>query len=115
MELHEVIQKAIESGYIPKYDFDIEIPNQVIITDDGSICLTGEGGKILGVYDIEKIILDSLFWQALGEEMEWDKEITAYITFDKGKENNESWRLHWHQLIDHLAEDKSIEDYFKNL
>ena len=48
--------------------------------------------------------LDPLFWQALGKAMGWGGE-----DWDGG------WRKHWHRFIDHLAEGKDAESFFKDL
>lgn len=50
--------------------------------------------------DVCVILLDPLFWQALGQAQEWFEN---------------SWSDEWHNLIDHLAEGKDIDSFFNEL
>lgn len=75
----------------------------------------GEGDWNLNDELVYKIVLDRLFWQALGKGLGWDKKMTYYNTFTEGKENNDPWRLEMHRFIDHLAEGKSIDSFFESL
>ena len=76
--------------------------------------------------DPEAIILDPLFWQALGKADGWRyrcegcgseiyldqfvcDQCEQKMTYKAG------WYHYWHQLIDHLSENKPIDDFFNNL
>lgn len=60
----------------------------------------------------EQVLLDPLFWQALGKARGWNNHNPIHDTRDISKE---PWKIMWHRLIDHLAEGKSTEDYFASL
>ena len=104
MTIQEAIQKAIEGGWKNEVDRDFAL-------------YKGQPHFAL---------LDPLFWQAVGKSLGWGNEYGIderdfwvgeinYPEVIKGKAFREIWRYNWNRLIDHLAEGKSIEDYFKNL
>ena len=67
----------------------------------------GEGYKI---HEGEEALLDPLFWRALGVALGWQVEChPRYIPY------NQWWQRPWHRFIDHLAEGKSPESFFKDL
>ena len=105
MTIEQAIKKAIEGGYDKRLDCG---------------AWTSETGKVVKVWAIEKILLDPQFWQCLfGEEIvngdgqthdDWRR------ADDFGwKGEMPIWKFKQHQFIDHLAEGKSAEDYFKSL
>ena len=62
------------------------------------------------VHGVGEAFLDPLFWQTLGVALEWHVEChPRYIPY------NQWWRQPWHRFIDHLAEGKSPESFFKDL
>ena len=74
----------------------------------------GNGWEGRGFANISKsefeMVLDPNFWQCLGKVVGWeDSEL-----FDNDG-NIQIWKLEWHNFIDHLADGKSAEDYFKSL
>lgn len=76
--------------------------------------------------DAERL-LDPLFFQALGKAEGWGYEEGKYQKYEKGilqtiDENNgkksfsyEGWLKQMHLFIDHLAEEKEIDLFFKEL
>ncbi len=58
----------------------------------------------------EEILLDPLFWQALGKAEGWEKDGS-----DTYFSNWTSWQYYWHRFIDHLAEGKSADSFFEEL
>ena len=83
---------------------------------------------------IESVVLDPLFWQALGKNLNWENEIIEYkigkrkvetINGDfirpahtvrrRAKGGKTKWKRMWHSLIDHLAEGRTIESWFADL
>lgn len=117
-------------------------------------CVEGFEGKVFKymydenhyvVFEWEKVVLDPLFWQALGKALGWGAEMImvdepghpkewCYFTHcptcgeqvvdeeegcSKGcvsdNANVEAWLHHWHRFIDHLAEDKDPESFFTEL
>ena len=83
------------------------------------------GYEILGLYDSEHpciedtamIFLDPLFWQCfIGKDKitevshgNWDEMNT--MTY----ENVPTWRHHWHNFIDHLADGGTAESFFDTI
>jgi len=82
----------------------------------------------------EIMVCDPLFWQALGKERGWDADLcptcgggyrisARMVDWCENYCENDGfptaprpgWQYHWHRFIDHLAEGKSIEDFFANL
>lgn len=123
MTIQEAIDKAFEGDWaVAKKHQTFEWP---------------EGGAPKLKLNNEAVFLDPLFWQALGRGMGWNKTmclscnhfysvpltdlekeevaINRNCEHEKLKIYHQKWRDHWHRLIDHLAEGKSIEDYFQTL
>lgn len=72
-------------------------------------------------FTLEKMLIDPLFWSALGKAEVWE-ERTYYEISCKAREyqvyeetSEVTWLYQWHQLLDHLAEGKDIESFFKQL
>ena len=90
-----------------------------------------EGGwkKDLTRNVLSDYFLDPDFWQSLGKTMGWTNFSCSDCYSNKGFSRSEclcclgerervemqTWEVQWHRFIDHLAEGKSIEDYFKTL
>lgn len=91
--MKNIIQKAIEGGYIPKVGLE-----------------PVEGFRV--AYEV--ILLDPLFWQCLGKSLGWSEELNyGYKGNDYGL--YQEWQNAWHSFIDHIAEGKDIEEFFNNL
>lgn len=60
----------------------------------------------------QKHVCDPLFWQALGKSEGWK---AIGIEVGEKAELQDGWKYYWHSFIDHLAEDKPAEDFFKSL
>lgn len=63
-------------------------------------------------FNYDKAFLDPLFWQSLGKSLGW--EVYCQECHKKHEDKYE-WKKQWHSFIDNLADNKSIEDYFKSL
>ena len=106
--MKEIIQKAMEGGYVCNESMALEY--------------------------FGEIFLDPLFWQALGNSLGWKEEIEIFMDdyhndhpfmggtldypYDEGAGmtfNSEEWKYKWHSFIDHLAEGKEAEEFFKQL
>ena len=62
---------------------------------------------------LEKLyFLDPLFWQSLGKSLGWG-EIIHCDGYDKTYAD--CTKCNWHRFIDHLAENKDPESFFKDL
>lgn len=120
MTIQSAIQKAVEGGYpevlqgMPKEN----IENYV-------------GHTARSNHSVNELILNPLFWQALGKSMGWFRMEKVCRNCKEPKplkacqkcgcysyelvEEEALWRHNWHRLIDHLAEGGTIEDYFARL
>lgn len=117
--MNEAIKLAIENG---EYPSDVTA-DYYIFTE-------------IGRSERRLVLLDPLFWQALGKALGWKDEEPAFIAsgrqktmgpsyedpevwteFIDYKENNnlEVWLYHWHRFIDYLAEGKDADSFFKEL
>ncbi len=100
--MKEAIQKAIEGGY-KDFQFD-DMENATFVVEK----ISHYEYKIWGYWkddikdytytDIRTLFLDPLFWQALG----------------KGNKMF-YWKHQMHSFIDHIAEKKDPEEFFKEL
>jgi hypothetical protein len=105
--VEEAIKLAVEGGYEPFRTVKM----------DELVCeLTGEnyhcnfkpknGATVRGLCsaNINRILLDPLFWQALGKNLGWHP--SGVIP---------SWTSEWHHFVDHLAEGKDPNSFFLEL
>lgn len=118
--MEQAIQKAIEGGWKPK-DFPLtEEPSEQIgirIVHQGEFqCYNKEYPEEGYNYEagFEIILLDPLFWQALGKAMGWYSWVHGHVT-DSMSYHPECGQCHWHRFIDHLAEGKPTESFFADL
>lgn len=118
--IEQAIREAVENGW----DENRAIVKSVDFRD-------GHEGMGTSMKSTDRAFLDPLFWQALGKARAWkqDDDITQYVkdngTYVKGhpilRQNGEKisrlgeWIHHWHRFIDHLAEGKDAESFFKDL
>lgn len=86
-------KEEIEQGYV--YFYSREYPEE------------GYYASML----MELALLDPLFWQALGRALGWNKD----KMFEADGLTLITWRREWHKFIDHLAEGKDTESFFKEL
>lgn len=72
-----------------------------------------ERGRIFDKF-ISEVLLDKEFWQSLGKALGWedkeciDPQSCCFAHYD-------AWVDRWHRFIDHLAEGKDPEEFFKEL
>lgn len=105
MTIKQFIEKAIEGGYLFKIGGRKILPN----------------ASHLSAIPFEIIALDPLAWQAVGKVEKWEMEATVvrWLRQSSGElEKNVigyQWENKWHDMIDALAEGKSLEDYIKTL
>jgi hypothetical protein len=72
-----------------------------------------------------EIIFDPLFWQALSFALNWNKgqleRQWKWTAEDSLKQETyrsartDEWLYHWHRFIDHVAEGKDPDEFFKEL
>lgn len=101
MTIEQAIEKAIEGGW----------DHRKMITYHT---------KTFGT--VSDPLLDPSFWRSLGKAMGWGickacKTTHENVVCDYGSEflDTSNWKERWHSLIDHLADGKSIEEYFEKL
>ncbi len=115
--MNEAITKAIEGGWNPKGLQPKRPVNSAYI-------------KALMLTHGKSILLDPLFWQALGKAEGWAKDQRAYPCTDCGtvgvmdynhmmsckiRDRKLCWSVYWHRFIDHISEGKDIDSFFTNL
>lgn len=108
--MEKAIKKAIEGGWRPKAEKATDI-----LTYSGEII----GIQKTAFLGYSQMLLDPLFWQALGKAMGW-----------KGTENHnhelnedcssscwgmDGWQLTWHRFIDHISSGKDADSFFEEL
>ena len=59
----------------------------------------------------ERMLLDPLFWQALGRRLGWQE----YDTEQGGRYTEAGWKEQWHRFITHLISGKDAESFFETL
>ena len=114
MEIQTAIERALEGGW------------------NAEECAPPIGSR--DKFNIERMLIDPSFWQALGKSLGWKrvckrcgdesmaKSLGACdLCEGQGRDRallfrfQDAWLFHWHELIDHLAEGKSIKDFFKDI
>lgn len=100
--MEQAIQKAIEGGY-EKSDYDLTRFDKLTVVGLPEACAP--------------ILLDPLFWQALGKAEGWGK--TQNFT-ERPKDSllnvwPEEWQVYWHVFIDHIGAKKDVDSFFKKL
>jgi len=121
MSIEQTIQKAIEGGYK--------------LSGENSAYYF-EGIKDKPFVNIDSVLLDPLFWQALGKSLKWNVNIDDdYGWCDESElieKRNPRWFadckkhhnympyrseevVYWHKFIDHLSDGGTIESYFEQL
>lgn len=110
--MEKAIKLAIESGW---KDDDIAYGMK-----EGERPSNGDP-KVNGWYYSKETFLDPLFWQALGKSLGWANGGLERKWFHQSGEvlsyqdKLPKWRWIWSRFIDHLAEGKDADDYFKEL
>lgn len=107
----ELIKIAIENGWWKIEDItDKRI--EVDENNDGRIYRHFRTHNESDMFSRNKsdVLLDPLFWSALGKGLGWKDYDRSYNQADQ-LEVERVYLKHWHRFIDHLAEGGSIEDY----
>lgn len=133
--MEQAIKKAIEGGWRERYSNGVRMP-ECEEWDTRKDYVLGKNKEVSDyVYQewlqayFPKVALDPLFWQALGKAEGWrsfyDEKGMPRIhttqgwfpdTKDFGSGYDEMmWQAHWHRFIDHLAEGKDVDSFFKEL
>lgn len=122
--MKDAIKRAIEGGYKSNIDWDFlakpEIEWSMLQYD-----------MVYGRDCRNIMLLDPLFWQALGKAEGWDEWVCEHCgTGFNGVRDIctqvtcpmhfwsvcvEGYKYHWHRFIDHLAEGNPIDSFFDSL
>jgi len=115
MTIEQTIQNALDGGYMPfKFIKGAEI--QILKLENHFIAYTVQvddeysGRKravSVGKMQINDMLLDPLFWQALGKALEWPEPVCDCC--------GATWHYRWERMIEHLAKGGTIESYFESL
>ena len=100
--MKEIIQKAVEGGYPNDWGFGTDRVNAYSEYDWNMA--------------FKEAIIQVEFWQALAISLGWETstEFSLEGGVSKTRQVGE-WLDNWHLLIDHLADGKDAESFFKNL
>ena len=92
--MEKAIKIAIENGY-ENYPPEWNLNDYFVSTSDVEA----------------QMIIDPLFWRALGRGLNWSLDLKDYIEGIYWAE----YQLQWHRFIDHLASGGEIDKFFKDL
>ena len=101
------IKKALEGGWKPEYTFDEGAKPRF-----GNFVLQHRYRFASTEFIYSDVLLDPLFWQALGKEMGWTGSIDREYSWKESRTNFptdwngeplEMWLFHQHRFIDWLA------------
>lgn len=118
--MKEAILIAIENGYVyPYLRGQMTYSQKFEETSFGKQWLKCYGDFGEGEWAVQEIILlDPLFWQALGKGFGWKSTSCGHTiceTEDTDCEKIPQWKYHWHRFIDNLAQGKDIDSFFSPL
>lgn len=112
--LQQFIQKSIEGGYdiwefiARRYDY---------LKEDLARNVDWEDVLITDLDKRDLALLDPDFWKCAGKALGWGRPETEW-TKCKGVQClgfTQRWRTEMFNFIDHLADHKDTEEYFKNI
>lgn len=106
------IVKAIEGGYRFCY-YDTFFGQPYGKSTPEALYYGSDENGSYELLSYEKVLLDPLFWKALGRAEDWD--IFGYITIGQEESNTaapNSWLDYWIRFTHHIAQGKSIDDFF---
>lgn len=105
--MKEAIQKAIEGGYMSADGVSVADG----LTEKNGFWQFFRGKENVGDKIMEEIVLDPLFWQALGKALGWPE----HNHLKRWGEETNSWYAQMHNFIDHLANRGTPESFFTSL
>lgn len=124
--MKDAINKAIEGGF-----HNVKIFNRYLPASNIEKQIKEPGF-------IHEILLDPLFWQALGKAEEWDislehfictnpqcKSTTDWLTkkfcqdcgwiLTPEEKSTENWKKQMHSLLDHIIADGTVDEFFNKI
>lgn len=115
MEIKDSIEKAIEGGWTHR-DWQLSAASLLRVTDHFVQSKTGNNDWH-DIFEIESMLLDPKFWQALGKTLGWDSPTgreTGTVSYQEAT-GEPYWLYRMHRMIDALADGKTIEEYIATL
>lgn len=106
MSIERTIKDAVAKGWgqnKPPYEHKFITANRYWI-----VMLDANGTEY--TLSTATAIIDPEFWRVLGEVFGWDKPRNG-----ERAGLSRIWMMKWHELIDHLASGKDIEQFFTEL
>ena len=100
--IEQAIKEAVDHGYQPNVERYPEMegisPLQIAIAMQADV------------------FIDPASWKALGKKRGWTTDDDfKYWQKSVAEWEDKYWKKFWHRFIDHLAEDKDAESFFKAL
>jgi len=100
--IEQAIKAALDHGYEPKVERYPEMegipPLQIAVAMQADV------------------FIDPAFWKALGKKRGWTTDDDfKYWQKSIAEWKEKYWKTFWHRFIDHLAEDRDAESFFKEL
>lgn len=120
MTIQQAIEKAIEGGWSIQQSYytrhvsftKLVSVNKLWVVVELDWITENELGQDVPAtssHQTSLVLLDPLFWQALGKSLWLSDEENSYDP------NHQEWLVQWHNMIDHLAEGNTIEEFFSKL
>lgn len=107
--MEKAIKLAIEGGWRPA-----EMKATQIFDVEGNWA----GSHLVKNTSESEMLLDPLFWQALGKSLGWVDSLEVIENQSTGEPEeiiSESWKIQWHDFIDYLADGGSPDKFFEEL
>ena len=100
--IEQAIKEAVDHGYQPNVERYPE--------------MEGISPLQIAVAMQADVFIDPAFWKALGKKRGWTTDDDfKYWQKSVAEWEDKYWKKFWHRFIDHLAEDKDAESFFKAL
>ena len=100
--VEQAIKEAVDYGYEPKVERYPE--------------MKGISSLQIAVAMQADVFIDPAFWKALGKKRGWTTDDDfKYWQKSVAEWEERYWKKFWHRFIDHLAEEKDAESFFKEL
>ncbi len=97
--MEEAIKRAIEAGWKKDYEYF----NNRLADMNKKYWQEDKNRQ-------REAVLDPEFWRCLGKAEGWGQE-----SYFEDQWDEEAWKKQMHSFIDHIAEEKSIDSFFKSL
>lgn len=107
--MEKALLKAIEGGMAgvnSKTEVSVDFVNDLVF-------FRLNGNEV--VTPLSKILLTIEFWKCLGKAEGWTKGWETKDAPHPDGSYKVGWLHHWHNFIDHLAEEKDVESFFNSL